>query len=112
MAEWTEERVEKLRTLWLSGLTARQIADRLGDVTRNAVIGKAHRLGLSQRPQPVKRKLEPAPMPSRSERSCQWPIGHPGSDGFKFCGKTASAGRPYCDEHCQVAYRRPKDSVA
>ena len=50
---WTEERIEKLTKLWTEGLTASQIAQELGDVTRNAVIGKAHRLGLSGRPSPV-----------------------------------------------------------
>ena len=44
---WTEERVATLRKAWLEGLSARQIATQLGGVTRNAVIGKAHRLGLS-----------------------------------------------------------------
>ena len=46
---WTDERVEKLKTLWAEGLSARQIAEQLGGVTRNAVIGKVHRLGLSGR---------------------------------------------------------------
>lgn len=45
---WTEERVELLKQFWGNGMTAAQIAERLGDVSRNAVIGKAHRLGLSQ----------------------------------------------------------------
>ena len=111
-AEWTDDRVEKLKNLWLSGLTARQTAEKLGGVTRNAVIGKAHRMGLSQRPQPVKRKVEPAPSIGRAERTCQWPIGHPGSNEFHFCGKPAEAGRPYCTSHCHQAYRRPKDNAA
>lgn len=46
---WTEERVELLKTLWAQGLSASQIAAQLGEVTRNAVIGKVHRLGLSGR---------------------------------------------------------------
>src|SRR5215471_8138393 len=46
---WTEERVELLKRLWAEGLSASQIAARLGSVTRNAVIGKVHRLGLSGR---------------------------------------------------------------
>ena len=44
---WTEERVKKLEELWGKGSTASQIAEIIGDVTRNAVIGKAHRLNLS-----------------------------------------------------------------
>src|ERR687890_610375 len=51
---WTEERIERLKNMWAKGATASQIADELGGVSRNAVIGKAHRLGLEQRPSPVK----------------------------------------------------------
>jgi len=50
---WTEERVELLKKLWQDGLSASQIAAELGGVTRNAVIGKVHRLGLSGRGQPT-----------------------------------------------------------
>ena len=46
---WTDERVELLKKLWADGLSASQIANELGSVTRNAVIGKVHRLGLSGR---------------------------------------------------------------
>ena len=46
---WTDERVELLKKLWADGLSASQIATELGGVTRNAVIGKVHRLGLSGR---------------------------------------------------------------
>jgi GcrA cell cycle regulator len=51
---WTEERIERLKSMWAEGATASQIADELGGVSRNAVIGKAHRLGLEARPSPVK----------------------------------------------------------
>ena len=46
---WSDDRVEQLRKLWENGLGASQIARELGNVTRNAVIGKVHRLGLSGR---------------------------------------------------------------
>lgn len=46
---WTDERVEKLKELWAEGMSASQIAKTMGGVTRNAVIGKVHRLGLSNR---------------------------------------------------------------
>lgn len=46
---WTDERVEVLKKLWSDGLSASQIAAKLGEVTRNAVIGKVHRLGLQGR---------------------------------------------------------------
>jgi len=80
---WTDERVADLKKLWLDGLSASQIAKQLGGVTRNAVIGKVHRLGLSgraapsqpsrpafraARPRPTQapsapRRIEPAPRP-------------------------------------------------
>ena len=77
---WTDERIDRLKTMWENGLTASQIAEELGGVSRNAVIGKAHRLGLKSRPSPVKAgdsetkqasakpKLKPAekPAPSRA----------------------------------------------
>jgi len=65
---WTDERIATLTKLWEGGATASQIADELGGVSRNAVIGKAHRLGLKARPSPVKaneskevKKKDPAP---------------------------------------------------
>jgi GcrA cell cycle regulator len=61
---WTEERIERLKAMWAEGATASQIADELGGVSRNAVIGKAHRLGLEARPSPVKpgeEKVAPVP---------------------------------------------------
>lgn len=52
---WTDERIDQLKQLWEKGLTASQIAEKLaGGISRNAVIGKAHRLGLKARPSPVK----------------------------------------------------------
>jgi len=65
---WTDDRIDTLRTMWEKGMTASQIAEALGDVSRNAVIGKAHRLGLQSRPSPVKpnddsASAAPAPAP-------------------------------------------------
>jgi len=51
---WTDERIDQLKAMWEKGMTASQIAEELGGVSRNAVIGKAHRLGLQSRPSPVK----------------------------------------------------------
>lgn len=61
---WTDERIEKLTKMWEGGATASQIADELGGVSRNAVIGKAHRLGLKARPSPVKPNEKPARAPA------------------------------------------------
>lgn len=118
--EWTEERVAMLKALWTQGRTASQIAEELGDVTRNAVIGKAHRLGLKGRPSPIRREraATPAakPIESRprrvSDRQCHWPIGHPREPGFHFCGAPAEPDRPYCSAHCAIAYRRSDNSAA
>lgn len=51
---WTEERIATLTKMWEAGQTASQIAEELGGISRNAVIGKAHRLGLQSRPSPVR----------------------------------------------------------
>ncbi|RMD87549.1 MAG: global cell cycle regulator GcrA-like protein [Alphaproteobacteria bacterium] len=119
---WTDEKIAELKKLWDRGLSASQIASELGDgITRNAVIGKAHRLGLKSRPSPV--KSEPArAKPARSrkkkdalrnrvglldltERMCKWPIGHPGEPDFHFCGRDSVPGMPYCADHCREAYQ-------
>tara|TARA_A200000113_G_scaffold59645_1_gene50973 strand:+ start:999 stop:1562 length:564 start_codon:yes stop_codon:yes gene_type:complete len=58
---WTEDRVAILKKLWGEGKTAAEIAKELGGVTRNAVIGKAHRLKLSNRVSPIQQNKKPAP---------------------------------------------------
>ena len=63
---WTDERIETLTKMWEGGSTASQIAEELGGVSRNAVIGKAHRLGLKARPSPVKANEKPEPAPVRA----------------------------------------------
>ena len=63
---WTDDRVEALKKLWLDGHSASQIAKQLGGVTRNAVIGKVHRLGLSGRAAPSK--------PARPETAAYKPV--------------------------------------
>ena len=131
---WTDDRVEKLRELWDKGLSASQIAKELAEgVTRNAVIGKAHRMGLASRPSPVKsdpakrasaaaaKKKATAPKKAPTtvgasttgkvsildltESICKWPIGHPGEANFHFCGKPSQPTFPYCANHCVEAYQ-------
>lgn len=157
---WTEDRVATLTKLWADGLSASQIAKQLGGVTRNAVIGKVHRLGLSgrakpSRPKPAKTQSSPrrtakrkatksAPRTTSSKASaaapktapaqlpvsleppleakplkdgsyatiltltdhmCKWPIGDPGSDEFRFCGRKTDPDEPYCKAHSMVAYQ-------
>ena len=181
--EWTEQRIETLRKLWGQGQTASQIAAILGGITRNAVIGKAHRLGLTGRPSPIKREAgsgtaparrkastarterparpalmaSPAPQPASQplhqgvvnaplqshgaaqtrpampapvadplppvarnpqptrahggSKSCSWPVGDPKQPGFHFCGEPAEPGRPYCPNHCHLAYHRKSEAA-
>lgn len=129
---WTDERVELLTKLWGEGKTAAEIAKELGGVTRNAVIGKAHRLKLSNRVSPIQQNKKPAPVnvqpsaaaperkiqktPSQDNRQgvpltdlkanqCRWPLGDPQDESFGFCGCSALPGLPYCLEHAQIAYQ-------
>ena len=122
---WTDDRIKQLKGLWEKGLSASQIATELGEgITRNAVIGKAHRLGLKSRPSPLKAvpPAKPAPKPVKekpaaeekitiltlTERICKWPIGHPGEPDFHFCGKKSQPGQPYCQKHADMAYQSPQ----
>ena len=109
---WTEEQIDQLKDLWSEGLSTSEIGRKLG-VTKNAVVGKAHRLGLPPRPSPIKRATG-SKRPTRSKvmavksttrgPTCMWPIGHPNEPGFRFCGQPALAGKPYCQEHYDIAY--------
>jgi GcrA cell cycle regulator len=133
---WTRERDEALIVMWTEqGFSAAEIGRRLG-VSKNAVIGRSHRLRLPSRPSPIIRRddvpapvrerlpqaraPEPAarpapaavvamPPPEPQERlhgSCRWPIGHPRTAEFAFCDEPCSAGKPYCEAHCRRAYIR------
>jgi GcrA cell cycle regulator len=110
---WNDEKITRLKKLWSEGLTTGEIGKRLG-VSKNAVVGKAHRLGLKGRPSPIKRP-EKAPAPKKeatkvftltdlSSQTCRWPIGDPKHEDFRFCGKPVAIGKPYCPEHCAQAY--------
>ncbi|WP_284124954.1 GcrA family cell cycle regulator [Parerythrobacter aestuarii] len=100
---WTEERTAKLKKMWESGATASQIADELGGVSRNAVIGKAHRLGLKSRPSPVKANdkkkkaaAKPAPKPAPKKAAAK-PAAKPVA--AKPAAKPASAPAPASNPH-------------
>jgi len=145
---WTPERISDLEKLWAEGHSTAEIGRRMG-VSKNAVVGKAHRLGLPSRQSPIDAKrraprkpatrakpaarrvaapAEPkAPAPAaaapaapprkkpvrkHSGPSCQWPFGDPRLPGFHFCGAPAEPGKPYCDEHCAMAYNRVSVSQA
>ena len=75
---WTDERVELLKKLWSEGLSASQIAAELGGITRNAVIGKVHRLGLSGR---AKSPSTAAPRPRKPRSSGMIRVSRPAIRG-------------------------------
>ena len=124
---WTDERLEELKKLWAQGLSISQIGEALG-VSRNAIAGKAHRMGLPKRPSPIikpkaeKPKVEPVveeqDLPLRlelrqlvwSRSKCCWPTGDPKKNGFVFCGDTVVPGKPYCLPHCKEAYTTSRDA--
>tara|TARA_B100000941_G_scaffold148894_1_gene105579 strand:+ start:24 stop:494 length:471 start_codon:yes stop_codon:yes gene_type:complete len=141
---WDDNNVSKLRELWDQGLPTAQIGKLLG-FTKNAVVGKAHRIGLERRPSPIRRTaIKPDRKKARSpvmpklnfeskqetltenkeysgfqpvvknmfnssiKRGCEWPQGHPDESDFNFCGKDRFEDKPYCLEHCAVAYVIPE----
>jgi len=110
---WTDDRIAKLKKLWAEGLTTGEIGKRLG-VSKNAVVGKAHRLGLKSRPSPIRRPTKKAApkkevskvftLADLTNQTCRWPHGDPKEDDFHFCGKPVVQGKPYCSDHCEYAY--------
>ena len=137
---WNEDNVARLKELWDQGLPTAQIGKLLG-FTKNAVVGKAHRIGLERRPSPIRRTaVKPDRKKARSpivptlkfeaskevlkeqtfqpavknlftnqtKRGCEWPDGHPDESDFKFCGKDRFEDKPYCIDHCAVAYVIPE----
>jgi GcrA cell cycle regulator len=152
--DWSTEAIERLKALWAEGHSTAEIGRRMG-ISKNAVVGKAHRLSLSARPSPIRRDpaegrpapaRAPRPAPARATlpppmavpsspvpppvtasaaapaapaprvysrlgaaRNCCWPIGEPGTPGFRFCAAVAASGKPYCAEHAAVAYVKPRD---
>jgi GcrA cell cycle regulator len=107
-ADWTPERIAALIALWSEELSASEIGRQLG-ITKNAVIGKVHRLGLPKRRPTASEDDGPEDivrLDALTSDMCSWPVGNPGDKGFHFCGETAVAGKPYCSKHCAVAYIR------
>jgi GcrA cell cycle regulator len=90
VATWTDERVELLKKLWNDGLSASQIAAEIGNITRNAVIGKVHRLGLSGRARP-----QSVAQPRARKAPAARPTGaSPPNHGLHTRGATALASLP------------------
>ena len=126
---WDEDKLKKLRKLWDEGLPITKIGNEIG-VSRNAIAGKAHRMGLPKRNSPISKSGEPrknqdlntsqnnASLPLKimlrdvewSRNRCCWPIGDPKLPGFSFCGTPIIPGRPYCEEHSNLAYTNTRGS--
>jgi len=101
---WTEERVELLRKLWSDGLSAAQVAAELGaGITRNAVIGKIHRLGLAER---AKTSAAPRPRAPRAPRNL---TGEARPQGPAVMGNVALAFSP--DVAVALAPRPDEENV-
>jgi GcrA cell cycle regulator len=165
--EWTDDVVNRLRQLWVEGHATAEIGRRIG-ASKNAVVGKAHRLSLPGRPSPIAPDTKqprrssktttvprvanlvpvpaPAPPPStfptplpvratvaaasaippkpavnvlpsqpkdvsrsfgpRTNRTCCWPIGEPGTKTFRFCDAPVESRNSYCLDHARKAYLR------
>ena len=126
---WDEKQLEKLKKLWDEGLPITKIGLELG-VSRNAIAGKAHRLGLPKRNSPISKSGDPRKnqnssniettkeLPLKillrevewSRNRCCWPIGDPKLPGFAFCGTSIMPGRPYCEKHSILAYTSTRES--
>jgi GcrA cell cycle regulator len=126
---WPAERTEELKRLWGKGVSAAQIARHL-HLTKGAVIGKVHRLKLTDRagkpkptavakpdgppvkpvplkPSPVRKECGPPKHLTLFEltaKTCRWPLG---DSPFTFCGNPTASDGPYCRCHSAVAYREP-----
>ena len=119
---WTTDKIKQLKKLWTKGKSTVEIAKELG-MSKNSVIGKAHRLELEARPSPIKKKEEEIKSTKSVKRktaekckfmdlknnTCRWPIGEPENEDFHFCGKQTATGKPYCQEHCKLAYTSLKE---
>ena len=126
---WNDEKLNKLKSLWDMGLPITKIGLELG-VSRNAIAGKAHRLGLPKRNSPISKSGDPRKNQNKadtqtdkelplklllrdvewSRNRCCWPIGDPKLPGFSFCGTSIVPGRPYCEEHSILAYTSTREN--
>ena len=111
---WTEDKIKKLKKLWMAGKATAEIAKNLG-MSKNSIIVKVHRLNLTTRPSPIKTEVKQkkkAPpkkvgivrLMDLKINTCRWPIGDPKDEDFHFCGEQTVTGKPYCLTHCQEAY--------
>ena len=101
---WTDEAIQTLK-LMLPDHSASYIGKALG-CTKNAVIGKANRLGLKKcLPVQVVKKDGPKTLLELGNRDCRWPVEGKDKDTL-FCAKPVKDGKPFCEAHCERAYRK------
>ncbi|MGN1063294.1 MAG: GcrA family cell cycle regulator, partial [Alphaproteobacteria bacterium] len=117
---WTAEKIKQLKKLWQKGKSTVEIGRELG-ISKNAVVGKVHRLELNARPSPIKKETVAKSVKPQKKQigkvtlldlkltSCRWPMGDPEEADFHFCGKNTVTGKPYCAEHCKIAYTSLKE---
>lgn len=105
---WTPERVTHLGELFTAGFSTAEIGRRMG-ITKNAVIGRLNRTGLTRRTPEALAPESYNPFAGIGRNDCVWPLGQPLEPGFRFCGARALFERPYCAEHAALAYIAPKD---
>ena len=130
MSGWTDERIDRLKMLWASGLSASEIARDLGGVTRNAVLGKAHRMNLATRadpsmprritlptPKAPKPKSEPRPREpevafARGSWGCLWIEADENLGAAPKCGKPRihknGKDSSYCAKHHALCFISPR----
>lgn len=96
--------VDEILALRARGLSMTAIARALG-ITKNAVVGRLWRAGECRPREEIKASQTPNPF---AGDGCRWPIGHPREEGFHCCGVRRIPEKPYCAEHCERAYERPK----
>lgn len=96
---WDAIMQDTLEEMWARGCRARDIARKIGGVTRNAVIGRAHRCGLG--------RPGPTTLFAAGDHDCRWMTGGP---EFEVCGARVTPGRPYCAAHCRRAYAPPSSA--
>ena len=92
--DWTEEQIKELIALWNQGLPTSEIGRKIG-ATKNAVVGKAHRLGLTKRQSPIRRKPQEVrivKLDGLRAGMCSWPIGRAGDGRFSFLRQAGGTG--------------------
>ena len=108
---WTPLKISALIALWNEGLSTSEIGNRLG-ISKNAVIGRVHRLGLPKRNSPIIRT--PPPQSSSlltlekiGPNQCRFPLGGPKERAIEFCGEPVIEGKPYCGPHAARCFLKP-----